>query len=190
MTYTNLELLRKQIADPLKYATDKQLGDAQTVKFKLSHERIQDSTYEVFVDGVKKTVDVDFTVDLERGIFTFLSAPANDKEVEINYYFSAFSDEELNEFLTLENNHVNRACLRCIDILLMDSARRFDYSAGQTEIKASQVFSNLEKLRKMFQDNISSSGSGSTGGVKIVDRLDSHYQEVEDRDIDLSRYDL
>jgi len=184
MAYTNLQLLRKLLADPFKYAFDQQTGDGVTTVFKLSHERMQDDTFQVFVDN-SPVQETEFTTDLERGMITFDTAPADKKEVEIKYYFAAFSDEELTEFLALANDRVYGAMITCIDILLADASRQFDYSSGQTEMKSSQVFKNLKDLRAMAEKNLSK----TAGGMKVVNRTDTHYKDSVDTQMDLSRLD-
>lgn len=186
MSYTNLELLRKELSDPFRYAFDRQTGDGETTVFKLSHGNVQDSTYSVYVDNQLKTEGTDYTLDKENGLLTFVSAPADGKEVEVKYYFSAFSDTELTEFLKLESDNVIRAALRCINLLLTDASRRFDYVSGQTEMKPSQVFAHLKDLRKIFQERLIEDYSG----VAIVDRSSRFYNSTSTTETDLSRADL
>jgi len=66
MAYTDLELLRKEIADDYKYAFDVQTGDGQTTVFKLSHDKIKDESYQVFVANNLQEETTDYTIDLER----------------------------------------------------------------------------------------------------------------------------
>ena len=185
MAYTNLELLRKTIADPIKFAIDKQLGDGTSTIFKVSHERIEDGTYKIFVNDEENEVETDFTIDLERGVITFLEAIPLNYEIRMEYFFSAFSELELTEFLALDGNDVNKSALRCVDILLADASRRFDYSSGQTEVKASQVFKNLKELREVFKDNI----TDTNGNAIMVNRINDAYRPPEEIEDDFSRRD-
>jgi len=187
MAYTNLQLLRKELADPYKSAFDQNTGDGETTIFKLSHGNVKSGSYEVSVADALQTETTHYTIDLEEGIVTFLTAPADTLEVEVEYQFSAFSDTELTEFLTLEGS-VNGALLKCIDILLMDSARRFDYSVGRADLKPSQVFDNLLKLRDVIEKKIKSEASG--GGVILANRTSRFYEGTETTESDLSRADL
>lgn len=183
MAYSNLELLRKEIADSFKYAFDTQVGDGETSTFKLSHGNVKD--YVVYINGDEKTEETDYTIDKERGILTFTDIPIDGAEIEVKYYYSAFSDEELTEFLTLENNNVIRAALRCIDILLVDSSRCFDYASGQTEMKPSQVFNQLKEVRKIFRQKIGESNSQ----MRIINRSSPFYKHRRYVETDLSRKD-
>ena len=186
MVYTNLKLLRKELADPFKYAFERQTGDGETVAFKLSHGNVQDGTYKVFVDNDLKTETTDYTIDKERGLVTFKTAPLEKEEIEVEYYFAAFSDEELEEFLALESDNVVRAALRGVNLLIADASRRFDYASGQTEMKPSQVFEHLKDLRKIFQERL----RDSHAGVALVDRSSRFYDKTTTTETDLSREDL
>jgi len=184
MAYTNLQLLRKELGDELRYAFDNQTGDAETKIFRLSHGRVQNQ--KVYVNSEVKELTTDYTIDSERGIITFLVAPGDKIVINATYDFSVFSDTELSEFLTLESDIVAGAALRCINILLTNSSRRFDYSSGQTEMKPSQIFQNLKELRGVFKERL----SDSSGGALMVDRLNPHYEEEVVASADLSREDF
>ena len=184
--YTNLELLRKELADPFKYAFDGETGDGETTVFKLSHGKVQSETYAVYVDNNLQTEETDYTIDQDRGLVTFITAPADTKEVEAKYYFAAFSDDEFTEFLALESDNVVRAAIRCINLLIVDASRRFDYASGQTEMKPSQVFAHLRELRRIFRERL----TDIKGGVSVVDRKSRFYDKAKEPEVDLSRADL
>lgn len=187
MAYTNLQLLRKELADPYKSAFDQNSGDGETTVFKLSHGNVKDDSYHIYVEDSEQTETTHYSIDLEEGTITFVAPPTDGDSIEVTYQFSAFSDDELNEFLTLEGS-VNGALLKCIDILLMDSARRFDYAVGRADLKPSQVFDNLLRLRKVIDSKIKEDDSG--GGVAIVDRISRFYDDTVPTETDLSRADL
>jgi len=186
MAYTNLQLIRKLIADPYRYAFDTQEGDGETVKFQLSHKPVKDSSYTVYVNNVEQSDASDYTIDLEKGIVTFSTAPASASEVEIEYDYSVFSDDEITEFLTQNSDNVNATVKMMIEILLADASRRFDYSTGQTEMKPDQVFQHLKDLLQVYTDKAKS----SPGGVQLVDRINQYYKDTTDEEADLSREDL
>ena len=185
--YSSLELLRKELADPHKTAFDENIGDGETTIFKLSHGNIKDDSYAIYVDDDLKIETTYYTIDQEEGVITFLAAPALALSIEVAYSFSAFSDTELTEFITLEGS-VNRALLKCIDILLMDSAKRFDYSVGRADLKPSQVFDNLIRLREIIEKKVKGEASG--GGAILMDRTSRFYEDTETTTSDLSRADL
>lgn len=187
MAYTNIQLVRKKLADDYKFGSDSNLGDASTTIFQLSHGNIQDSTYTVFIDGVATTA---LTIDLERGIITFNTAPGLDSDLDVRYYFSAFSDTEITEFLDINDDNVDATIVELIEILLADASRRFDYSVGKTEMKPSQVFDNLLKLKEVFNNRVSDNEtSESKSGLKHVSIQSPSYQTEARSTNDLSRFD-
>jgi hypothetical protein len=182
---TNLQLVRKQLADDYKFAFDENDGDGATEIFRLTHGNIQAATYEVQVDGAVQTDATDYTLDLERGILEFATAPTTGDIIQIKYYFSAFSDTEITEFLSL-NSTVNKTVLALIEILIADTARRFDYTSGQTEMKPSQVFDNLLRLRDVYKEKVDKDNHGY---LSMVTRRHPHYANETQERGDISRYD-
>ena len=187
MAYTDLQQLRKELADPYKSAFDENIGDAETTIYKLSHGSVKDDSFKVYVADDLKTLTTDYTIDQEEGVITFVTAPADGASIEVTYNFSAFSDTELNNFLVSEGS-VNGALLLCIDILLMDASKRFDYAIGKADLKPSQVFNNLKDLRGIIATKVSNEAAG--GGVSIVNRSSRHYKDTVETETDLSRADL
>ena len=186
MTYTNLQLIRKLISDPYKHAFDSQVGDDEARKFQLSHKPVLAGSYTVYLDDVEIAEDTDYTLDTEMGIVTMTSVPTAGQEVEIDYQYSVFSDTEITEFLTLDNDDVNKVVVRLIEILLADSARRFDYSQGKTDMKPSQVFANLKDLLKIYLDKV----SGTDNTIRIVSMKNDYFEQPTVQEIDLTRSDL
>lgn len=189
MALSDLELLRLTLADEHKQSTDSEVGDDNTTSYNLSHNKIKTDSYQVLVNDVLQTEGEsdDYTINLNTGVVTFNTAPESGAEIVVNYEFSAFRDEELTEFLALDGS-VQNAAIRCIKILMADAARRFDYTAGQTDIKASQVFANLKELLKTIQESGIGGNIGQT--VAFKDRDNRYYKKTSDEETDLSRADL
>lgn len=183
MAYTDLEVIRLNLADPYQLAFDENAGDGSTVKFRLSHKKVRDDSLVIAVDDLSTT---DYTFDDGLGIVTFDNPPESDTTISMEYEYSAFSDEELEEFLDVEGS-IDGAVLRCIEILLVDSARRFDYSAGRSELKPSQVFSNLKELREIYKEKVKE--GDDYGGVRLGERVHTLYEDEEEIPYDLSRLD-
>jgi hypothetical protein len=72
-------------------------------------------------------------------------------------------------------------------MLMADASRRFDYSSGQTEMKPSQVFSQLRSLRSIYEKKAKSQ---SNDGLFIMTRSNRHYDGTKTAQADISRYDL
>lgn len=158
------------IADPFKDGFDEITGDNETIDYQLTHRPVKEGSVEVSVNNDVQELDNDYTIELEEGILHFDATPANEVLIEVKYKYSTFSDEELTEFLALDGT-VKKATIRCIEILLADAARMFDYTAGLTDIKASQVFNNLSKLLDRLKAEVASGNST----VTIMDRSSHHY---------------
>lgn len=186
MTYTVIQQLRKKLADDYRYGNDVNTGDGSTLIFRLLHKNVRTSTIVTKVNDVLQVLDTDYTLDAERGIITFDSAPTLEHSIVVSYEYSAFSDDELNNILDGNNNDIPSSLLECIDILLMDASRRFDYSSGQTNYKPSQVFDNLTKMRLIIKGQVD---SDSSGGLDMIDRIDDAYEGTVRASTDLSRYD-
>lgn len=179
---TNLEKLRQKIADPYKYAEDSQVSDGVSTVYELTHGHILDGSYTVYVDTDEQVEDTDYTIGLESGVITFSSVVPVGSDIRVIYQFSAFSDEELTEYLSDNNGNLDSATLDIIDVLLFDSSRRFDYSTGKTEMKPSQVFNNLKSLRDIISGKIKS----KSHAVKTR-RISQFYDPVNTDMGDLSR---
>lgn len=192
MPYTNLEMIRKLLSDDYKLDFNEQVADGYSTIYRLSNERIKADSLTVTVDNGLLSEDTDYTVDYERGILTFTVAPAVEKNIVSRYEHSTFSDTELANFYDeLQNN--NQVVLRCIDILLFDSSRRFDYSSGQAEMKPDQVFRHLKELRAILVNKIKDEGQQESaakygGTVAVVGKYNKDYV-TEEKTTDLSRFD-
>ena len=180
---TNLELVRKKLADEYKFASDTNIGDGGTSIFKLAHSNIQDETYTIYVDLSESD---NYEIDLERGLITFNTPPADEKNITAQYYFSAFSDDEIEYFLEENENDINETLIDLIEILLIDSARRFDYSTGQSEMKPSQVFKNLKEMLIFFSKKVPAEVKSN---LKQGTLSSPYYQSEVKPSKDLSRYD-
>lgn len=175
---TDLQLLRKTIADAPKHGFDDDTGDGETTIYQLSHAPVAD--VQVWVNNVLKVITTHYTIDLEAGVVTFVTPPPVEHLVEIKYTFSVFGDAELLEFLTLDGS-VLKTAIRCFEILLADSARRFDYASGLTDLKPSQVFDHLNKLLEYFKKK-SSEGDGTNASARLINRSNRYYDPLEPND--------
>lgn len=169
MAYTDLQLLRKTIADPFRNGFDEIVADGDAQDFQLSHHPVKDSSLTVYKNDVVVN-SADYDVDLEQGLVTFDTLPSAEDKIEAKYQYSVFSDEELTNFLALDGT-VNKAAIRCFEILLTDAARRFDYTAGLTDVKASQIFDHLKGLLDYYKGKVSSSDAP----VRIYRRVHGAY---------------
>lgn len=169
----NLQLVRTMLSDSYKDGFDDITADDESKNYKLSHSPVKEGSVIVQINNNDKEENEDYTVDYYQGLISFSdeSYPQNKDLLEVQYKYSVFSDGELNEFLEIDGS-VDRVVLRCLEILLIDSSRRFDYEAGQTNIKAGQIFLHLNELIKYYRDKI----SGSESSLKSVNRRHNAYR--------------
>lgn len=170
MSYTDLEKIRKKLADPYKNGNDSMTVDEETTLYQLSHHPIREGSVVVTVENVEKALETDYSINYDTGLLTFVEAPTDEQLIEVVYEYSVFSDDELQEFLD-EYGTVDKVILECLEILLVDAARRFDYAAGLTDVKASQVFDHIEKLIAYYKGKATSGTSAPTG----IRRANRHY---------------
>lgn len=170
MAYTDLQLLRKTIADPFRNGFDEIIADGDAQDFQLTHHPVLSGSLTVYLND-SVVAGADYEVDLEQGLVTFDTTPSANDKIEAKYQYSVFSDEELSDFLVRDVTVV-KAAIRCFEILLTDSARRFDYTAGLTDVKASQIFDHLKGLLEYYKGKQASS-DGSP--IKILRRAHGAY---------------
>ena len=163
------EQIRFQLSDPIRDAFDTKSGDGLSVIFDLVHRSI--IAYTVIVDGVLQAPGTDYTMNTETGQIVFTTAPVDGSTIKAQYTFAAFTEDEIDDVYADNNTDINKTMVCLIEVLLVDAAKRFDYTAGQTTIKQSQVFKNLRDLLKIYQDKSSN--------VEILDRSVEGYYKPE-----------
>jgi len=187
MAYTDAELVRKMISDPFKTASDDITTDDESPAFFVTHKPVKEGSLVVSLNNTLLTLDTDFTFDYEQGLLTLDTDPSVGQLLEVKYEYSVFSVEEIDNFLALDGS-VNAVVLRLIDILLSDSARRFDYSTGQENMSVDQVFQHLKDLRKIYADKIGDS-TADGGNAIIGERSSKYYPRSRRHTPDLTRDD-
>ena len=105
----------------------------------------------------------------------------------------AFSDNEifLKRLDSIKETEEGTRCATAIvllEALLADSAKRFDYKQGQSEIKASQIFNHIEKLIERYKKNLAT--AEKTDIPRVASRLHPAYDSEVETEPDLSRDDL
>jgi len=180
---TNEEKVRNAIGDPKKYSEDNYIADGTTKRFRLSHHRVDVSTIKVFVED---TETIDFT-STEEGIITFDTAPNTGNQVFVEYKFSAFTDTEVTDFINTYGG-TKMASIKLVESLMADTSRRFDYSTGMEDMKPSQIFGQLKKLRDVLvesSEDIANYGNARTiemiSGYKVDDDMPEYEEPYNPR---------
>lgn len=150
MSLTQVDYLRKRLGDDYRFDVTDFATDGVLRVFQLPHTHIREDDFELSIDGTPTSSG--FSVQYETGTIVFDVAPVDDKEISVEYYYSAFSDEELQQFID-EEGSISLAGVIAVEILMADAARRHDYKLADGDYKESQVFKQLKDLRTMFKNH-------------------------------------
>jgi len=88
---------------------------------------------------------------------------------------SVFTDDELNRLFTRADGDYDLGMVYALDQLLMDAAKLNDYMAGSSSEKKSQVFAQLEKMRKLWGTR-----AGVGAGILRAGVIDLDFMEKGD----------
>ena len=93
--------------------------------------------------------------------------------VNVVYKYYTFSDSELTDILSDNAGKISAAGAQCVSYIMADAARMFDYKSGQSEMKMSQVFDNLNTLYAVLKARAQNEDptTGGEGMAFIVGRV-------------------
>lgn len=183
MTIDPLILTRKRIGDDRKSEVEVfEVNDTVTY-ITLSYTN---ATVYSLVDASRGVVpleeDTDYTVNTESGVVSLLYAP-DETKLTIEYYYYAFTDEELN--MLIDAYGTNGACAEAIRWIIADASRLHDYSRGATSESLSQIIKNLQEMLKDYGALVES----DTSNMKVLKRTNDYYRGTKTYQTDLSRDD-
>jgi hypothetical protein len=163
---TDLERVRNLIGDQHKSDVVRLVGDGTSVLWQLVRKRLKTDSVTYSGDTVIAVDEVNYNT----GLVTLASAPDDGELFSISCEYSAFRDEELEDYLA--SGSVKSVALECIQVLMADAARRYDYSTGIEEFNPSQVFEHLKDLKKALQE--SDVSLASSGGAVVKTRTSQY----------------
>lgn len=121
MTLSNIEAVRLKSSDRSTITREEGIGTGVDTIFKLGHQRILTSPdIEVRVNNSPVAT---ITVDYANGIVTFDDPPVLNVEIEFIYYWSIFSDEEVQYFLDEAGGNVTVATARLLLAIAADASK-------------------------------------------------------------------
>lgn len=134
MTLTAIQQVRLKISDKPRLTRELVDGDGTGKYFRLGNSPILlQPAPQVRVGGILKTETSDYTVDYEQGVITMVSAPGAGVEVDFIYYYTVFSDAEIEQFLLDGSDNTVVAAAYALYAWAADAAKlakRYTMSGG------------------------------------------------------------
>jgi len=157
---TTIEAVRLKSSDKSVITREKTVGNGVDKYFKLKNSGLLTSpTPIVFQAGLLKVENTHYTVDYDHGVITFLVVPPQGEEIEFTYYWSVFTDAEVQYFLTEAGDNVTIATAQLLLAWAADASRlakRQTLSGGgglgQTVIDTSVAARELRATAKALID--------------------------------------
>lgn len=123
MALTDIERVRIKIADKSSIVREIDEGDGVARVFKLGNENVMASpALQVWVNDILQTDPGDYSVDLTNGIVTFTAAPTLNIDIVFQYYWTLFTDNEIQDFLDENGGSVNIASAKLLFALAANAA--------------------------------------------------------------------
>lgn len=179
-TVTEIEQVRRKIGDSQKSNTEMLNCDGVTTLFDAKYKNLDQ--VKVFLDGKELIQNKDYTVNEKSGQISFSRAPKAGSALELTYLYSGYLNADIEALV--DKYGIQGAVVECLDELLVDSARFYDYSQGQTTDKRSQIFDHLKELLVKAKADAGTSGGEVVFGKRHPESIRQYYLSR-----DLSRTD-
>ena len=122
MSLTSIEAVRLKSSDKSSITKEEAVGDGTSRFFKLGHAPVLTSPdIEIRINNVLQIGG--FSVNYNDGIVTFTAAPAIGDEVEFTYYWSIFTDAEVDYFIGEAAGDVTVATANLLLAIAADAAK-------------------------------------------------------------------
>jgi len=166
---------RRAVGDQVKADQNLILGNGKMSQMFLRHENVWG--LKIFFDQDLQPNNL-YSVNAQTGVVDFVDAPDNEVEITATFNFSAYSDAEITELVT--EYGVDSAIIIALEELLANASKRRDYKQADSEVKDSQIFSNIKDILAYY---LTKSGSSVTSGKRIHEQ----YKVKRTQSPDLSR---
>jgi hypothetical protein len=124
MALTDIERVRRKIADKLQLRRERFDADGVSDHFKMKFEPIsQLPAPEIWINGAQQTEGTDYSVDYEFGIVVFANAPTVNQKLIFQYYASVWTDEEIQDFLDQYSSNLNITSAHMLFAWAADAAK-------------------------------------------------------------------
>lgn len=122
MALSDIEAVRLKSSDKSIITREEAVGDGDATHFKLGHQSILSSpNIEVRKNGA--VISTGFTVNYVNGIVDFTAAPLVTDELEFTYYWSIFTDAEVQYFIDEAGNNITIATARLLLAIAADASK-------------------------------------------------------------------
>jgi hypothetical protein len=160
MTLTSIEAVRLKSSDKSTITRDVTTADGVSAIFKMQQSPLLVTPAPlVRKNTTLLTVTTDYTVDHTNGLITFGSLPTVNDELDFTYYWSIFTDDEIQYFIDEASGDVSLATARLLLAWAADAAKvakRQTLSGGgglgQVVIDTSVVAKELRATAKALID--------------------------------------
>lgn len=162
MTLSAIQAVRLKSSDKSVITREEGVGDGSATYFKLANSNIFASPdIEIRINGTLQVAG--FTVNYTDGVVSFTSAPALGAELEFTYYWSIFSDDEVQYFLDDAGSNVTVATAKLLLAIAADAskvAQRQSMAGGgglgavtlDTSVTARELRNTAQALVEMDKD--------------------------------------
>jgi len=122
MALTSIQAVRLKSSDKSTITKEEAKGDGTSKFFKLSHAPILNSP-DIEVRKNDVLLVSGYTIDYTNGIVTFTTAPLVTDELEFTYYWSIFTDAEVQYFLDESSSDITIATARLLLAIAADASK-------------------------------------------------------------------
>lgn len=122
MSLTDIEAVRLKAADRSTITKEQAVGDGEAYAYKLGHNSILSvPDIEIRLNNVIQVAG--FVVDYTNGVVTFTTAPALGVQIEFTYYWSIYTDDQIQYFLDDSTGNVTVASAKVLLAIAADAAK-------------------------------------------------------------------
>jgi hypothetical protein len=119
---TDIEAVRLKAADRSALTREEGVGDGEAYAFKLGHNSVLASPApEVRIENILQVAN--YTVDYNNGVISFVVPPVMNSSIEFTYYWSIFTDEQIQYFLDDSGGNVTVAAAKVLLAIAADAAK-------------------------------------------------------------------
>lgn len=170
---SDLSKIRTLIGDQVQYGTSESVQDGSVLDFLLPYAPLVTATTKVYVNAALKTVDVDYTIDEQLGLVTFLTGPVGTVVITAKYHM--LSDDEINEMLELNEDSIHpvrSAAADCLDIIASsETLIQKKLSLLDMNTDGPAIAKSLREHAKSLRDQVKALADDDTGSFEIIEMV-------------------